>query len=218
MQRNAVVVTIVLLVAIFGFLFLVYSLSNQNSQPQSQTFQEAKQVSTSDHVKWSPVKKVILTEYADLQCPACKSFNVVLKQFETQGSPDSDISKKVTFVFRHFPLSIHKNAVPAGRAAEAAGKQGKFFEMVDLLYQEQESWSDLGNPADYFVGLSKKLKLDVAKFTTDMNSKETQTKIDADLASGLTGRVNSTPTFFLNGEKVEVETFDQFKKLLRDAK
>ncbi|OGK17867.1 hypothetical protein A3G67_02895 [Candidatus Roizmanbacteria bacterium RIFCSPLOWO2_12_FULL_40_12] len=168
---------------------------------------------TSDHIKWSPEKKTLLIEYADLQCPACKSFHSVLKQFES----DPEIGKKVTFAFRHFPLTMHKNAVPAARAAEAAGRQGKFFEMSGLLYDEQGSWSQLGNPTDYFVNLAKKLKLDVEKFTADMKSPEVQKKIDADTASGYAVQVNSTPTFFLNGKKIEVETIDQFKNLLENA-
>ena len=213
MQKNVVLITIVSLAAIFGFLFLVYALSNQSAEKPAQVYQEAAKVQTGDHIKWSPAKKTVLVEYADFQCPGCRSFHPILKQFEK----DPEIGKKVTLAFRHFPLSMHKNAVPAARAAEAAGSQGKFWEMADLLFEGQESWADLGNPTDYFVKLAQQLKLDTEKFKTDLNSKEIQAKIDADIASGFRVQVNSTPTFFLQGKKLEVNTFDEFKKLLQDA-
>ncbi len=217
MQKNTVVITIVSLIAVFGFLFLVYSFSNNSGGAASQVVPEASKLKTDDHIKWSPAKKVLLIEYGDLQCPACGAFHSLLKSFEVQGSPNLNVNKKVTFVFRHFPLPMHPNAIPAARAAEAASKQGKFFEMSDLLYDEQNSWADLKNPIDYFVGLAKKLKLDVEKFKADMSSPDVKKKIDADTLSGNVAQVNSTPTFFLNGKKVEVQTFDQFQKLLRDA-
>lgn len=216
MQKNAVVITIISIVAVFGFLFLVYSFSNKPQGEQTQVVAEAAKLKANDHMKWSPAKKVLLIEYGDLQCPACRTYQPLLKQFET--GIDAEVSKKVTFVFRHFPLDqIHRNARPAGHAAEAAGKQGKFFEMVDMLYDEQDSWKDLGNPTDYFAGLAKKLKLDVEKFKADISSSEVEKRVNEDFVSGNTALVTSTPTFFLNGKKVEVETFYEFKKLLKDV-
>lgn len=213
MQKNAVVVTIISVIAVFGFLFLVYFLSNKTSEKPAQVYQETTTTETDDHIKWSYAKKVLLVEYADFQCPGCKSFHSILTQFEN----DPEIKKNVTFVFRHFPLTIHKNAILAARAAEAAGEQGKFWEMADLLYQGQESWGGLGNPTDHFTKLAQQLKLDTEKFQNDMASKEIQKRIDADIASGYRVQVNSTPTFFLQGKKLEVNTFDEFKKLLQDV-
>ena len=160
MQRNVVLTTIISLAAIFGFLFLVYSFSNQSAEKPAQVYQETAKIQTDDHISWSPAKKTVLVEYADHQCPGCKSFHTILQSLEKVPN----IGKKITLVFRHFPLSMHKNAVPAARAAEAAGNQGKFWEMSDLLFKNQESWGALGNPTDYFVKLAQQLKLDAGKF------------------------------------------------------
>ncbi len=213
MQRNAVVVTIISIIAVFGFLFLVYSLSNQSSQQPTEVQKEVVVVAPDDHIKWSPTKKVLLVEYADLQCPGCRTFHSLIKQIEA----DPSISKKVTFIFRHFPLVMHKNAIPAARAAEAAGEQEKFWEMTDALYDNQDAWAELRDPTDYFVKTAEKLKLDLKKFNEDMKSDKSQARINADVSTGYKVQVNSTPTFFLQGKKVEVETFDEFKKLLQDA-
>ena len=89
MQKNAVVVTIISLVAIFGFLFAVYSFSNKPGTQSTVKYSEVSKIEKDDHVKWSPKKKSILVEYGDLQCPACKTFHQILHTFEIPNSPDS---------------------------------------------------------------------------------------------------------------------------------
>ncbi len=217
MQKNAIVVTIISLVAIFGFLFAVYSFSNKPGTQSTVKYSEVSKIAKDDHVKWSPRKKAVLVEYGDLQCPACKTFHEILRSFEFPNSPDRDIVNNVTFVYRNFPLDMHKNAVPAARAAEAAGQQGKYFEYVSALYDQQESWAELKNPIEYFVPLAEKFKLNVEQFKNDMASPKTQAKIDKDLAQGNKVTVTSTPTFFLDGVKLEVESLDEFKALLKNA-
>jgi protein-disulfide isomerase len=139
-----------------------------------------------------------------------------LAGFEASSSANADITKNVTFVFRHFPLfQIHPNAYAGSYAAEAAGKQGKFWEMHDLLYETQVNWASLPNPTDFFVNLAAQLKLDVDKFKADMNSQAVKDKVDADLRSGNAAAVNSTPTFFYNGKKLTIQSFDQLTQILR---
>lgn len=162
-------------------------------------------------------KKAILVEYGDLQCPACKTFHEILHTFELPNSPDVEISKNITFVYRNFPLEMHKNAVSAARAAEAAGQQGKYFEFTDALYNQQESWAELKDPKDYFIKVAQKLKLNADQFEKDIISLKVQSKIDKDQAQGNKVTVTSTPTFFLDGVKLEVETLDEFKSLLKNA-
>ena len=217
MQKNTVIITILSLVVIFGFLFAVYFFTNRPGTQSTIKYSEVNKIEKDDHVKWSPKKKSILVEYGDLQCPACKTFHNILHTFEIPSSPDINISKNITFVFRHFPLEVHKNAVPAARAAEAAGQQGKFFEFTDTLYNQQESWSDLNNPNDYFIKVAQSLKLNIDQFKKDESSLKAQTKIDQNQAQGNKVTVASTPTFFLNGVKLEVETLDEFKSLLTNA-
>lgn len=191
-------------VGTFVVLFFVYKLV---AGPQKTEFPEINQVRKNDQIKWSKSKDSnILIEYSDLQCPACKGFHDILKTFEP---------KNVTLVFRHFPLySIHKNAMTAAYAAEAAGLQGKFWEMVDVQFSKQSEWSILSNPKDYFVNVAKSLKLDTEKFKKDMDSEIVKNKVQADLTEGESIGINATPTFFLNGKKVNVNTFDEFKNLL----
>lgn len=200
----------------FILLFFVYKLINNDTPPQVTEVKEINIVRESDNIKWSKENKNILVDYSDFQCPACKTFHKILKSFEASTSPDFDITNKVTLVYRHFPLiSIHQNSFTAAYAAEAAGLQNKFWEMADLLYEKQLEWSSLSNPKKYFLNLAKTLKLDIKKFSQDIESKIVKDKVQANLNEAESIGLNSTPTFFLNGKKVEVNTFDEFKNLLK---
>lgn len=198
----------------FGVLIAAYFLTNK---PQNSNISyEINKITSFDHPKWSPEKKNILIEYSDFQCPACKNFHQVLKQFEATDSPNFEITKKVTFVYRHFPLPQHLNALISASAAEAAGKQGKFWPMADLLFEKQDDWLKSKNINDLFLKYAKELKLDLEKFKKDINSKEIKTKVDNDFTSGEKAGINATPTFFLNGKKLNnFGSFEEFKQLLR---
>lgn len=142
-------------------------------------------------------RPVTLTEFADIQCPACKQYNPILKSV-LDLYPDT-----VVLNFKHFPISsIHPNALPAAVAVEAAGNQDKFFEMIDLLYERQEAWSSLPDPKAAFIGYAKELALDVDKFTTDLDDKALVEKIESQRTEGINAGVNSTPSFFVNGVKI----------------
>lgn len=201
------------IVILFLFLFGVYKFTNTS---QNVSYADVTTVKPSDHIKWSPDKKNVLVEYSDFQCPACKTYHEIMKPFEASGSADFKITQKVTFVYRNFPLyQVHPNAFDAAYAAEAAGKQGKFFEMGNLLFDKQTEWEKLPNAKDYFVKLAENLKLDPEKFKSDMNASDVKQKVDADITSGNNAGVDRTPTFFLNGKKLDnIRSFDEFKKLL----
>lgn len=213
-MNNKTILYIVAGVAVL-FLFLVgaYKLTNTGT-PVS--YINVTKVNANDHIKWSAEKKNVLVEYSDFQCPACKTYHDIMKPFEATGSSDFRITEKVTLVYRFFPLyQVHPNAYVSAYAAEAAGRQGKFFEMADLLFDTQDQWKNLGDPVNFFVKLAGELKLDAAKFKSDMNSSEVKQRVDDDLASGNNAGVNSTPTFFLNGKKLDaIRSFEEFKKLL----
>lgn len=160
---------------------------------------ELAKVSTQDHVKGNPESKAILVEYSDFQCPACGAMYPIIKQVVKESGDN------VQLVYRQFPLiSIHSNALPAARAAEAAGKQGKFWEMHDLLFEHQKDWEKANNPVDNFVGYARDLGLNEDQFRKDSESDEVKNKVDGDIVSGGGAGVNSTPTFFLNGKKMEL--------------
>ncbi|HID07204.1 MAG TPA: hypothetical protein EYP10_08645, partial [Armatimonadetes bacterium] len=175
-------------------------------------------IKKTDHITWAKDGKATLVEYSDLQCPACKTFHEILKKLEATDSAYPEIVKNIKLVYRHFPLtSIHKNALKAAFAAEAAGEQGKFFEMVDLLFETQEQWSDLDNPTDHFVNLAQKLKLNIEKFKKDINSEKIKQKVYSDMRSGEKLKIFGTPTFFLNGKKLEFKTPQEFIEKLKAA-
>lgn len=211
-MSNKIIIGILSVLALFAFLFAAYKFTNA---PQNINYPEVNKISSSDHLKWSKDKKNILVEYSDLQCPACKNFHVIIKsQIETEKK----ITAKVTFVYRHFPLiQIHQNAEKAGFASEAAGKQNKFFEYVNMLFSKQDEWAKASDAEKKFESYAKELKLDLEKFKKDSNSKEAKDKVAADKLSGEKADVNSTPTFYLNGKKLDsIRSFDEFKRLLQN--
>jgi protein-disulfide isomerase len=199
LNKNTIILSITSVLIIFGFLYLIFSTSNKPASDEP--FQSAKTISESDHIKWASESGTLLVEYSDFQCPNCKLWNDFFKQMDESNNPDFEkIKENVTFVYRNFPLtSIHPNALSSSYAAEASGLQDKFYEMHDLLFENQAEWADLKDPTDYYVNLAKSLDLDIEKFKTDMKSSEVKTKVDQDLDSGKQASVNSTASFYLNG-------------------
>lgn len=170
-------------------------------------------VRETDNIKGVSSAPVTIIEYSDFQCPACKSFAPVIESILEENEGD------VAFVYRHLPLrQIHPNADLAGRAAEAAGNQGKFFEMHDLLFAEQENWSAERNPRNLFVEYAESLDLDSDVFTEDLNSPEVATRINEDYqeAELLLGgqRGLSTPTIFVNGERIQGQAMAQLSTIV----
>ncbi len=154
--------------------------------------------------------KVTLIEYSDFQCPACASYHPVIKQIE-KDFPTLNV------VYRHFPLPQHANARLAAQVAEAAGAQGKFWEMHDLLFENQSIWSEEKNPAGVFEAYAKKLGLDLDKFRTDANAQASKTKIDSDVQS-VDKEISGTPTFFINNKKIEnPRNYDEFRSVIEKA-
>ncbi|MBI4160307.1 MAG: thioredoxin domain-containing protein [Candidatus Yanofskybacteria bacterium] len=150
-----------------------------------------------------------LIEYADFQCPACASYHPLIQQLQTE------FGDKLRFGFRHFPLrSIHKNADAAAYAAEAASKQGKFWEMHNMIFENQDEWSSQRNPEDKFVGYARSLNLDEDRFKTDLDSDEIKNKIDEAYNAASKAGLTSTPTFILNGTRIQPRNYEEFKTFL----
>ncbi|MBC7564885.1 thioredoxin domain-containing protein [Candidatus Saccharibacteria bacterium] len=152
-----------------------------------------------DHVYGNPNAKVIFIEYGDFQCPSCSAAHPQIKA-ATEAYKD-----KVAFVFRNFPLTtIHPNARVAAASAEAAGLQGKYWEMHNLIYESQADWEKLAGEqrTNLFVGYAVELKLDEAKFKTDIASTAINNKISYDQAVAKKVGVEATPTFYLNGKQL----------------
>lgn len=154
-----------------------------------------------------------LVEYADLQCPACRSYSPIVNQL-LEAFPG-----QLKLTFKNFPLTnIHPNAMDAAIAAEAVNKQGKFFEYIDLLYEKQGEWAALPNPDDKFASYAKEVGVDTAKFTEDLKDPEIKKLIDDHRNEGIENGVSGTPTFFLNGERINTPpSIEEFKKLIVDT-
>lgn len=160
---------------------------------------------TADHVYGKADSKVVLFEYGDYQCPGCGTAYPVLKQVAEK------YKDKIAFVFRNFPLySAHANALAAATAAEAANQQGKFWEMHDLLYENQSDWNQLSSTdrTDYFVNQAATLGLDTTKFRAAFSDKNISQKIDFDVALGKKLGITGTPTIYVNDKNVSDQRFD----------
>lgn len=155
---------------------------------------------------------VKIVEYADFQCPACGYGSPALMQ-AVRSNAD-----KVRLDYHHFPLSYHSNAYPAAYAAEAAGKQGKFWEMAEMLYDHQNEWASNKNPSILFASYAKALDLNADQFASDMNSQEVQQIVKDEATASEKLNIDSTPTYFINGKKVVgAQTVEQWQKLIDEA-
>lgn len=204
---------IAILVVLVGGLFAILAFTGKDSESGSGGSTNSSAQPTS-HIAGKQDSKVNLTEYGDFECPACKAYYPIFKQLKTE------YGDKVAFQFRHYPLTqIHPNAFIASRAAEAASKQGKFYEMHDLLYEQQDLWKSQPDPTETFVGYANQLSLNAEQFKTDMTSAVVSDAINADKKAAQDIGSSSTPTFVLNGKKLDENPTDVegFKKLLDEA-
>jgi protein-disulfide isomerase len=162
-------------------------------------------VNSNDHHQGDATANITLVEYGDFQCPHCRLAHPLIKRLLKERGDD------LNFVFRNFPLQeIHHYAYAAAIVAEVAGKQGKVWEMHDLIFENQERLNN-----DYLLTLAQELKLDMKRFAEDFKSKDIQTKIETDFESGIRSGVNGTPSFFINGAKLL--TYDETYESLEDA-
>jgi len=144
-----------------------------------------------DHIIGPDDAPVTLVEYGDYECPYCGAAHLIVEQILRSLSDD------VRYVFRHFPLArIHPHAQQAAEAAEAAGVQGKFWQMHNLLYENQRA---LAIP--HLLAYADALALDVDRFAQDLNSGVHASRVREDFMSGVRSGVNGTPTFFINGRR-----------------
>jgi len=168
------------------------------ASPSKQNPTDASAGSTKPNVKVS--SPVVLEEYGDYQCPPCGQLYPELKQIE------KEYGNQVQIVFHHFPLAkIHRNAVAAAHAAEAARNQNKFWEMHDLLYRNQKDWAEQADPRSVFESYAKQLSLNLEAFARDLVSNVIDQRISADIQRGTAHGVTGTPTVFLDSQLVNYQ-------------
>ena len=170
-----------------------------------------------DHTLGDRNSKNVLIEYGDFECPGCQSAYPKIKEVV------DTYNDRLVFIFRNNPLtSIHPNARVGAAAAEAAGLQGKYWEMHDMLYEKQQTWSkaSVDKRVDILIGYARDIGVkDTDKFKTDMQSKRVNDKINFDLALGKKVPVSGTPTILINGKQIESTTWNDsnaFKKAVEN--
>lgn len=163
------------------------------------------------HALGSMDAPVMLEEFGDFECPPCGALHPVLKSLK------SEFGTRLVIVFRQFPMvSLHKHATAAARAAEAAGLQGKFWEMQDLLYQNQTTWHEASDVTPIFEQYATTIGLDLDRFKRDLMSEMVEKRIALDRERGYWIGVNGTPTVFLNGREVPADSLvkDKLRALI----
>jgi protein-disulfide isomerase len=165
-------------------------------------------------IKGDPKAPVVMEEFGDLQCPPCAALHPELNRIE------SEYGARVQLVFRHFPLTqMHPYALEAAQAAEAAGLQGKFWEMHAWMYEHQQEWATAPSARQLFTSQAANLGLNVEKFKQDMNSADVKQRIILDYRRGVSLGVQGTPTLFINGRMVTTEqmTPDGLRAVINSA-
>jgi protein-disulfide isomerase len=203
------------LVAIVVVLIGVFAITNHKnaSSPAGPS------ATLTNHVEGQGKSGVKLIEYGDYECPACYQYYPVVKQIY------SKYSTQITFQFRNFPLtSLHKNAFAGARAAEAADLQGKFWQMHDVLYDNQDpngqqGWVASNDPLSYFTQFATSLGLNVTKFKTDYVSSYVNDRINKDESEAFSLNFSGTPSFVLDGQPITnpAPTIDAFSKIIDKA-
>jgi protein-disulfide isomerase len=203
-----IIITVVIVVlVVLGAGYFLFKISPQQQAATTGGYNAlldasgAKQISTpppfnpaADHYQGSAAAKNTFIEYGDMECPACAAYSDILKAVPTTF-------KDTVFVFRYFPLvQIHPNSVEAALAVEAAGAQGKYWEMHDLLFKNQADWESLSDPIDNFVQYAQSVGVaNIDQFKSDITSKKYLPAIETDNNEAIGLSLPGTPSFFFNG-------------------
>lgn len=204
MDRRFLIIIAVIMVGFVGLVVM-------NKRDKTSTTSSSANVQGSNNYYGNKDSKVELTEFVDFQCEACYAYYPVVKQVK------EDYKDKVSFRVRYFPItSSHQFAMQAARSAEAAARQGKFWEMHDLLFEGQKTWEQAQDAGQYFDQYAQQIGLDMEKYRADFSSSDVNAVVNKDLKDVQEIGGNGTPTFALNGKKIESpgQTAEDFKKYL----
>jgi protein-disulfide isomerase len=194
-----VIVAGVALIAL-GSGAMLYRAKRQQQQlrpiPEDKALSETTDAK-SVHIRGNPNAPVTLEEFGDFQCPPCGSFATYSEQLL------KEYDSRLRIVFRNFPLPAHEHAREAALAAEAAGMQGHFWEMYDVLYREQVFWSYAPNTRELFESYAGTIGLNLDQFKKDMDGEKARERVDSDHARGDSLGINVTPTLFINNQPLD---------------
>ena len=201
---------IVTLLVIIAVLIGIFQLTNKSDPANTAAAGKG-----SSNVYGKADSKVTLTEFVDFQCEACYAYFPLVKQLKEK------YQDQLRFEVKYFPIEggDHKFARQAARSAEAAARQGKFWEMHDQIFEGQKQWERMPDPQTTFDGYAQSIGLDMNKFKTDRMSSDVNAVINADLDAVKKIGGSGTPTFVLNGKKVDKpgQTLEELSKLVEDA-
>jgi protein-disulfide isomerase len=214
MKKQISIMLVILVVVLgVGWLLMQSSDNTPNNQSSSDPLDINQLISSNTQMTGSINAKVNIVEFGDYECPACGLVEPALERIISEYKNNPDFN----FAFRHFPLPQHRAAVPAAHAAEAAGKQNKFWEMHQKIYNNQSEWSNKNNASEIFEKYAQELGLNVEQFKSDVISSSVEDKTQNDLRAADTLGLNQTPTIFINGQKLNyLPTYDQLKKQVDD--
>jgi protein-disulfide isomerase len=194
----AIIVAAVAVAAAAAFVFVRQSAEAPGSAPAASMDASAVLARGGGTSRGPENAAVTLVEFGDYQCPSCKAYHPIVEEVLARFPND------VRFEFHHYPLvQIHPNSMAAHLAAEAAGQQGKYWEMHDLLFATQEQWSQAVNPEPEFLTLANRIGLNANQFMQAVRSPETQQRVLEDVIRARDLNVEATPTFYLNGDIVD---------------
>lgn len=163
------------------------------------------------HVLGPLNSEIVLEEYGDYQCPACGDYYPIIEELIHR------FPYQIRFEFHHFPLAaIHRNAMSAAIAAEAAGEQNHFWEMHRILFLEQKQWASSSDPEIQFAAYAGEIGLDLGRFRQSLQSPAIEQRVLADIARAQDAKFSGTPTFLINGRMIPLPvTIDGFSALVR---
>lgn len=200
-KRTIITVLVAAVVIVLGGVLMLTSSPAQTGTSNGEIIPTSRLIAADSQTTGPADAPVTIVEFSDFQCPACGSQHPELQKLL------SAYPTQVRFVYRHFPLPQHTYATPAAKASEAAGLQGKFWEMHDQLFSHQDKLKD-----EDIRGYAQSLGLDMNKFESDWQSQAVSDKVNADRLAGSGLDINSTPTSFINGKRFAgVMTFSQLK-------
>ena len=210
-----VIIIIVLAAAVAAGWVVLRSSRNQanNSAPTPDPAAEVKGAEP-PHVRGNPNAPVTLEEFGDFQCPSCGSYYPELKKIE------AEFGDKLKVIFRELPLlPMHEHALMAAQAAEAAGLQGKFWEMHDLLYENQAKWVEAKDLMPLFADYAKQIGINPDQFMKDLNGETVAQRIFQDGKRANSFGLKGTPSFFVNGKEAKGEQWkpEGLRQMIKDA-
>jgi len=210
MQKLLKPLIVIILAVAIAASAAVY-LSRQPDQPAETPGTPAHaDIKGGGHIRGPENAPLTLVEFGDYQCPSCGAYHPLVKEILNR------YPTQLRLEFHHFPLvTVHPNSMLASQAVEAAGEQGRYWEMHDAIFDHQREWADNPNAEPVFIALASGFGLDINKFMQSLRSPEIQERILKDVERGQNAKVEAVPTFFINGEQIHVRlTMEDFVQVI----